>query len=697
MFFNFQDSDGTPLSRYKVLYADLLSFNVARSAANATVMTLYNQADTWLASAALGALSLMSSTDTVLSALGDVYHRAFGRVFEIVPPAVVMTLALLIYVVWAFVDRRANIRSLGQDRNRIAVAVILTVLFSWLLRNPFYLMDRALTWIPSLVIDFLNGQNPVESSIDGGRGTGVSGYLMDSVIRPVTQSLMYGHPLAGDCMHEFSRAMNRGNAPACAPALAEAPQGATLAAGALGAFFLVLLAYGLVLLAMYLYHATMAAWTWVSLLYFMAKSLFEVKALVVPSRKVMVAAGHTLAAAVVNVFAVMGPAVVIAIVNAMTNGDPTFSVVLYICALVVLFFLSRQVTGAVLRKTGVMQGGPGSVFNWVMAPRSMFGDGAVVRRRETAAEIASLTSRSASHLTMFPGAAMLAAGAAAVESKLRPGNAGDQKREAARMPALSDSDRETIDGAIDVITVGAGRERTTETVTWPPALPVSPAGSVLGSADKVAVDNSGVAADPVIESAPSSPGRHREAAVGNGDDDVDVSSPVVFGGLGPHRLPPEPAQIDETAVAVVDPHSNAGIGDVLTADGDRARNIRARSAALFADLGSANRGADSGGGDSVDELLSPMARSYAPPRLRVPAPISSTNAAVQRSGREAVRSSALAAVKRERVRYVLTASGENTVPVSADGDPGMRVYMYNDGTRNVVDPSEGEYVMGQRI
>jgi hypothetical protein len=524
---------------------------------------------------------------------------------------------------------------------------------------------------------------------------------MDSVIRPVTQSLMYGHPLTGDCMHEFSRAMNRGNAPVCAPALVEAPQGAMLAAGALGAFFLVLLAYGLVLLAMYLYHATMAAWSWVSLLYFMAKSLFEVKALVVPGRKVMVAAGHTLAAAVVDVFAVMGPAVVIAIVNAITNGEPTFSVALYIPAVVVLFFLSRQVTGAVLRKTGVMQGSPDSflsrMLNQMMAPRSMFGDGAIARRRETAAEIASLTSRSASHLTMFPGAAMLAAGASAVENKLRPGNAGGQKKEAARVPALSDSDCETIDGAIDVIIVGAGRERTTETVTWPPAaLPASPAGSEPGSADTVAVDNSGAAADPVIESAPSSPGRRREAAVDNCDDNVDVSSPVVFGGLGPHRLPPEPVQIDETAVAAVDSHPSAGIGDALTADRDRARNIRARSAALFADLGSANRGANSDG-DSVDELLSPMVRPYAVPRLRVPALISSTDAAVQRSGREAVRSSASAAVKRERARYVLAASGKNTVPVSADGDPGMRVYMYNDGTRNVVDPSAGEYVMGQRI
>lgn len=692
MFFDFQDSDGTPLSRYKVFYADLLSFNVARSAANATVMVVYNQADTWLASAALGVLSLMSSTNTVLSALGDVYHRIFGRVFEIVPPAVVMTLALLIYIAWAFVDRRANIRSLGQDRNRIAVAVLLTLFFSWLLRNPFYLMDRALTWIPNLVTDFLNGQNAADAN--GGRGTGVSGYLMDSVIRPVTQSLMYGRPLTGECVHEFSQAMNRGNAPACAPALAEAPQGATLAAIVLGLFFLVLLAYGLVLFAMYLYHATMTAWKWFALLYVLIKGLFEVKALVIPGRLVMVAAGHTLAAALINVFAVVGPALSIAIVNAMTDGDPTFSVILYMVALVALFFLCREVTGALLRKTGAIHGSSTSILNRVVAPRPL---------RETVADIASLTSRAASHLPMFPGAALLAAGAAAVENKLRPGGAGGPNGEAGHMSALSDADRETIDGAIDVITVGAGREQATETVTWPPASP--PAPPVQSAPDRIGVtegrtaDGTADEADQLAEVASPAPGRHREPVA----DDVDVASPVVFGGLGPHRLTPGPTQSGEMGSVAPEPQLRPttveGPQQAGGRDHDgRAEGVRARSAALFVDLGRTNDGADNrGGDDAVDDLIAPIVRSYNAPRLRIPAPAASPDAPHQRSGREAARSSASAAAKRERARYVLAASGNNTVPVAADDDPGMKVYMYNDGTRNIVDPSEGEYVMGHRI
>lgn len=693
MFFDFQDSDGTPLSRYRVFYADLLSFNVARSAANVAVMGIYNQADTWLASAALGVLSLMSSTNTVLSALGDVYHAVFGRAFEIVPPAAVMTLALLVYVAWAFVDRRANIRNLGQDRNRIAVAVALTVFFSWLLRNPFYLMDRALTWIPTSVTDALNGQKSADARANGGGGTGVSGYLMDSVIRPVTQSLMYGRPLTGECVHEFSRAMNRGNAPACAPALQEAPQGATLAASFLGLFFLVLLVYGLVLFAMYLYHATMAAWKWVALLYFLGKSLFDTKALVIPTRLVVVAAGHTLAAALVNIFAVVGPALSIAIVNSMTDGDPTFSVILYMVAVIALFFFCREATGALLRKTGAVHGSPTSILNRVVAPRPL---------RETVADIASLTSRVASHAPMFPGAALLAAGAAAVENKLRPGAAGGQNGEAGRMPALSDEDRETIDGAIDVISVGDARTRNTETVTWPPAPSSAPPdpGSLGGERPAKADENTVPATQPAIkESSEPQPGRHREPIV----ETVDVSSPAVFGGLGPHRLDPAPDPgVTAASAAPADPLPatvDASTHSENLDGSDRADRVRARSAELFRDLGSVGAGGEQnpGGDSAIDELIAPMVRSYSPPKLRVPASARPVDRMMSSSGREAVRNSALAAAKRDRARYVLAASGSNARPVAADGDPGTKVYMYNDGTRNVVDPAEGEYVMGNRI
>ncbi|MCV7286037.1 hypothetical protein H7J87_11915 [Mycolicibacterium wolinskyi] len=689
MFFDFQDSDGTPLSRYKVFYADLLSFNVARSAANATVMVVYNQADTWLASAALAVLSLMSSTNTVLSALGDVYHAVFGRVFEIVPPAAVMTLALLGYIAWAFVDRRANIRSLGQDRNRIAVAVVLTVFFSWLLRNPFYLMDRALTWIPNLVTDFLNEQSAAAAGADGRAGVG--GYLMDSVIRPVTQSLMYGRPLTGECVHEFSRAMDRGNAPACAPALAEAPQGATVAAVVLGLFFLVLLIYGLVLFVMYLYHVTMAAWKWFALLYFLIKSLFDTKALVIPSRLVIVAAGHTLAAAVVNVFAVVGPALSIAIVNAMTDGEPTFSVILYMVAVIALFFFCREATGAILRRTGAIHGSPTSILNRVVTPRPL---------RETVADIASFTSRVASHVPMFPGAALLAAGAAAVEGKLRPGSAGGQEGEVGRMSALSDADRETIDGAIDVITVGGARERSAETVTWPAPPPQVPDRSAPVNGEAAPTDQPpGLSPDLAIANSEPAPGRHHEPSTNN----VDVASPVVFGGLGPHRLAPEPGPAVHNGSPVGEPPTSAGTGEASARDGDhsaemRASDVRAKSAAVFGGLGSTSAEDHSGSDNDVDELIAPMVRSYTPaPRMRVAAATNSTEATPQRDGREAVRRSASAAAKRERARYVLAASGATAIPVSADGDPGMKVYMYNDGTRNVVDPAEGEYVMGSRI
>lgn len=700
MFFDFQDSDGTPLSRYRVFYADLLSFNVARSAVNVAVMGIYNQADTFLASAALGVLSLMSSTNTVLSALGDVYHAVFGRVFELVPPAAVMTLALLGYIAWAFVDRRANIRSLGQDRNRIAVAVVLTVFFSWLLRNPFYLMDRALTWIPNLVTDFLNRPAQMDASTKVDRATGVSSYLMDSVIRPVTQSLMYGHPLTGECVHEFSRAMNRGNAPACAPALVEAPQGAMFAALFLGLFFLVLLVYGLVLFAMYLYHATMAAWKWASLIYFLVKSLFEVKALVIPTRLVVVAAGHTVAAALVNIFAVVGPALSIAIVNSMTDGDPTFSVILYTVAVIALFFFCREATGALLRKTGAIHGSPTSILNRVVAPRSWFGAEAASRRRDTAADVASLTSRVASHLPMFPGAAILAAGAAAVENKLRPGAAGGQNGEARRMPALSDEDRETIDGAADVIAVGDARIRNTETVTWPPSpSSATPDRSAPDEESPAVADERPVpTAEPTIDTSVTEAGRHREPMV----DTVDVSSPGVFGGFGPHRLTREPDTGFQTGPPAADPLPATVEASTQSRDvdkNDRSDSIRARSADLFGDLGSAGAGGDEnpGAGSEIDELIAPMVRSYSPPRLRVPAPARPADRTPSRSGREAVRNSASAAVKRDRARYVLAASGNNALPVAADGDPGTKVYMYNDGIRNVVDPAEGEYVMGNRI
>ncbi|WP_100475737.1 hypothetical protein [Mycobacteroides abscessus] len=690
MFFNFQDSDGTPLSKYRLIYADMLSINVTRTATNATAALVYNQADTYLASAALGVLSLMSSTDTVLSALGDVYHRVFGRIFEIVPPVAIMSLALMAYIVWAFVERRANIRSLAQDRNRIGVAVLITIFFSWLLRNPFYLGDRALNWIPNLVMEFLNKHSGAHPKANDGKGTGVSGYLMDAVVRPVTQSLMYGHPLTEPCTHDWSTAMNRGNAPACAPALVEAPQGAAMAAVVLGFFFFVLLVYGLVLLAMYVYHVSLAAWSWFSLLYFLCKGLFDVKAFVTPQRKIAVAVGHTLAAAVVNLFAVVGVAVAIAIVNSMTSGDPTFSVFLYLVAVIVLFFLSRQATGFVLRKTGAIHYNHGWFLNRLAAPPAMLGAEAKARRRETAADIASLTSRAASYLPAFPGATLIAAGAAALENRLRPGAEGadQQKGGASGMRILSDHDRETIDGATDVVTVGEGRRQVTKTVTWPPpaAEPTPPSRETVAPAPATPALS---IPPPAEEEVQPSGGRHREATL----DKVDSGSPAVFGGLGSHRLAPDPqpaavpAGPDASAVAAPEREENS-----------RARDIEARSAEVFADLhGNRSPSADSAG-VSVDDLIGPMVRSYAPalPSIQAP-PAVPDNAAPPPSRQEALRRSVDDGVKRDRARYVLAALGESTFPVAAPGDPSTEVYMYNDGTRNVVDPAGGEYVMGPRI
>lgn len=702
VFFDFQDSDGTPLSRYRVFYSDLLSFNVVRSATNATVMVVYNQADTWLASASLGVLSLMSSSNTVLSALGDVYRSVFGRLFEIVPPAAVMSLALMLYVVWAFVERRANIRNLGQDRNRIMVAVVVAVAFSWLLRNPFYLMDKALTWIPNLVVDFVGDSSTRTSSADSSRA-GVAGYLMDSVVRPVTQSLMYGRVLDGECAHEFSRAMSRGNAPACAPALAEAPSGATAAAVTLGVFFSVLLVFGLVLFAMYLFHATLAAWSWVSLLYYLCKSLFDVKALVVPGRKVVMASGHTVAAAVVNMFAIAGPALAISMVNGLTEGDPTFSVILYIVAVVLLFFLARQTTGSLLRKTGAVHGAEGSVLNRLVAPRAMFGADAAVRRREAAAGVAGLTSRVAASVPMFPGAAVLAAGAAAVENRLRSGGAG-QGGEAAAVSKLSDADRETIDGAIDVITVGSARQQTAQTVTWPPAPPPSP------SPEMTSGPGNAVAAGPASPTRSESPSAATDRAVdmpaeeqvqerwpAGVDGSVDVGSPEVFGGLGPHRLAATPVDVAVDSATDVSEVARGG-HEMSAEDSARAQRVRDRSAAVFGALG-AGAGNEPGGrgSGSADELIAPMVRSYSPAQNRFEDSGSTPQAGAERTGRAAARSAASAAAIRDRARYVLAASGKNTVPVAADDDPGLRVYMYNNGTRNVVDPAEGEYVMGPRI
>ncbi|CAN3132216.1 hypothetical protein ACNUDN_30280 [Mycobacterium sp. smrl_JER01] len=696
MFFDFQDSDGTPLSRYRVFYAELLSFKVVRSATNATVMVVYNQADTWLASAALGVLSLMSSTNTVLTALGDVYRSVFGRLFEIVPPAAVMSLALMIYVVWSMIDRRRNIRDLGQDRNRIAVAVVVAVAFSWLLRNPFYLMDQALTSIPNLVVDFVGEGSTGSGHTDGSRA-GVAGYLMDSVVRPVTQSLMYGRLLDGECVHEFSRAMSRGNAPACAPALAEAPSGALAAAITLGVFFFVLLMYGLALFAMYLYHATMAAWSWVSLLYYLGKSLFDAKAITVPGRKVMVAAGHTGAAAVVNIFAIVGPALVIAIVNELTDGDPTFSVILYTVFIVLLFFVSRQAVGGLLRKTGAVHGNQGSVINRVVAPRAMFGSEAYARQRETAANVAGLTSRVAAAASMFPGAAVLAAGAAAVETRLRGGSA-HAEGEASAVPRLSEQDRETVDGAIDVIAVGTARQQTTHTVTWPPA--PKPAAPSAGRTEVIAADSGPPEAGPASEASQQLDDQRRpDAEAGKQTPapaaSVDVSSPVVFGGLGPHRLEPTSAEGPQAPAAEQRGVSRDGQVLTETAD-DNARRVRERSAAAFGALG-AGSGDAAEGEAAADEVIAPMVRSYSPSPSRVRESGVTSESGVVRTGRAAARDAAVAAAKRDRARYVLAASGNNTVPVAADDDPGLRVFMYNNGTRNVVDPAEGEYVMGSRI
>lgn len=699
MFFDFRDSDGTPLSKYRVFYTNLLSFNVTRSASNAAAMFVFNQVDTWLASVALGVLSLMSSTGTVLSALGDVYHRVFGKAMEVVPPSAVMALALAAYVAWAFVDRRANVRSLGEDRHRIAVAVVLAIGFSWLLRNPFYLMDRALNFIPGLVVNFLNGNDPQASPGSQAKGSGISGYLMDSVVRPITQSLMYGHPLTGACVHDFSTAMDRGNAPACAPALVEAPQGATAAAVVTGAFFLVLAIFGLVMLAMFLYHTTLAVGTFSSVLYFMGKSLFDVKAFVMPSRLMLIAGGHTLAAAVINVFAIVGPALSIAIINSMTQSEPTFSVVLYIPAVVLLFFLSRQATGFIVRKTGAVHGNPRSIFNRFVAPPAMFGAEAAARRRETAANIASLTSRAAAAVTpIFPGAATLAAGAAAVENRLRSGGASprSQQGDVRGMPALSETDRETVDGATDVIVVGEPKERTAQKVTWPtaPAPPVLTERPATAERPSNDVESGTAPTHVVIDQLPPDQGRHRA----DGVDGVDVGSPVVFGGLGPHRLTPEEQQLQPSPAIPGEDHSGArAMGDAAAWMRQRARDVAARSASLFSGLGSGTAGANSAGDSGpADDLIAPTVRTYGPAPSRVLASARSENV-IAPHGREAVRRSAVDASRRERARYVLAASGKNMVPVSADGDAGMRVYMYNDGTRNVVDPSEGEYVMGQRF
>lgn len=579
---------------------------------------------------------------------------------------------------------------------------MVAVAFSWLLRNPFYLMDKALTWIPNLVVDFVGDNSTRTGSADSARA-GVAGYLMDSVVRPVTQSLMYGRVLDGECVHEFSRAMNRGNAPACAPALAEAPSGATAAAVTLGVFFFVLMLYGLVLLVMYLYNVTMAAWSWVSLLYYLCKSLFDVKALVVPGRKVVVAAGHTVAAAVVNIFAVAGPALAISMVNGLTEGNPTFSMILYIVAVVLLFCVSRQATGALLRKTGAVHGKEGSVLNRLVAPRAMFGADAAARRREAAAGVAGLTSRVAAAVPMFPGASVLAAGAAAVENRLRSGGAG-QAGEAAAVSKLSDTDRETIDGAIDVITVGAARQQTAHTVTWPPAPPAAPTlGQVQGTDNVV----SAVSAPPLGHLSPSAAAdragempaqdQMQEQAPARTGGSVDLASPVVFGGMGPHRLAATPVEV-EPELATDASKAARGGHEVPAEESARAQRVRERSAAIFGALG-AGSGAESGGRDSggADELIAPMVRSYSPVQPRFEDSSSAQQAGAARTGRAAVRSAASAAAIRDRARYVLAASGKNTVPVAADDDPGLRVYMYNNGTRNVVDPAEGEYVMGPRI
>lgn len=139
------------------------------------------------------------------------------------------------------------------------------------------------------------------------------------------------------------------------------------------------------------------------------------------------------------------------------------------------------------------------------------------------------------------------------------------------------------------------------------------------------------------------------------------------------------------------------MGDAAAWMRQRARDVAARSASLFSGLGSGTAGANSAGDSGpADDLIAPTVRTYGPAPSRVLASARSENV-IAPHGREAVRRSAVDASRRERARYVLAASGKNMVPVSADGDAGMRVYMYNDGTRNVVDPSEGEYVMGQRF
>lgn len=176
---------------------------------------------------------------------------------------------------------------------------------------------------------------------------------------------------------------------------------------------------------------------------------------------------------------------------------------------------------------------------------------------------------------------------------------------------------------------------------------------------------------------------------------VDLSSPVVFGGLGPHRL--EPGGDDNRGQPAPAAPEVAVHGPVPAAiEHDDAQRVRQGSAAAFDVL--AARGQDSAeGADAADEAIAPMVRSYSPGSARVRESDIAWEPGVVRTGRAAVRESAVAAAKRERARYVLAASGENSVPVAADDDPGLRVFMYNNGSRNVVDPAEGEYVMGSRI
>lgn len=264
------------------------------------------------------------------------------------------------------------------------------------------------------------------------------------------------------------------------------------------------------------------------------------------------------------------------------------------------------------------------------------------------------------------------------------------------MPALSETDRETVDGATDVIVVGLPKERTTQKVTWPAAAaqPADEPERVVAVLDSLnGAESAPVATHPGIEQLTPDHGRHRGEAV----DGVDVGSPAVFGGFGPHRLTPEEQQHSSPAAFGGEESGARAMGETASWMRQRARDVAARSASLFSDLRSGGADADSGaGGSSADDPIAPMVRTYGPVRTRLQAPARPENL-IAPHGREAVRRSAFEASRRDRARYVLAASGQNVVPVSADGDAGMRVYMYNDGTRNVVDPSEGEYVMGQRF